>query len=110
MAPALGALADGGNHSLAELRTVLAERLSLTEDDLQAKIANGTPLFANRLHWAITYMYQAGLLSRPKRGVVRITGRGRKVAAAVSLVQGDVYLVMRYLAQGQHQSISLLHA
>jgi restriction system protein len=39
-------------------------------------------LFANRLHWAVTYMYQAGLLSRPKRGVVHITGRGRKVAAA----------------------------
>jgi restriction system protein len=82
MAPVLGALADGGDHSLAELRTVLAERLGLTEEDLQAKIPSGTPLFANRLHWAVTYMYQAGLLSRPKRGVVRITGRGRKVAAA----------------------------
>ena len=82
MAPVLSALADGGDHSLAKLRTVLAERLGLTEEDLQAKIPSGTPLFANRLHWAVTYMYQAGLLSRPKRGVVRITGRGRKVAAA----------------------------
>jgi restriction system protein len=81
MAPVLGALADGGDHSLAELRTILAERLSLTEEDLQAKIPSGTPLFANRLHWAVTYMHQAGLLGRPKRGVVRITGRGRKVAA-----------------------------
>ena len=81
MAPVLSALADGGDHSLAELRTVLAERLALAEEDLQAKIPSGTPLFANRLHWAVTYMYQAGLLSRPKRGVVRITGRGRKVAA-----------------------------
>ena len=81
MAPVLGALADGGDHSLAELRTILAERLGLTEEDLQAKIPSGTPLFANRLHWAVTYMRQAGLLSRPKRGVVRITGRGRKVAA-----------------------------
>lgn len=82
MAPVLSALADGGDHSLAELRTVLAERLGLTEEDLQAKIPSGTPLFANRLHWAVTYMHQAGLVSRPKRGVVRITGRGRKVAAA----------------------------
>jgi restriction system protein len=82
MAPVLGALADGGDRSLAELRTVLAERLGLTEEDLQAKIPSGTPLFANRLHWAVTYMHQAGLLSRPKRGVVRITGRGRKVSAA----------------------------
>src|SRR5215472_4088557 len=81
MAPTLSALADGGDHSLAELRAVVAERLDLTEDDLRAKIPSGTPLLANRLHWAVTYMYQAGLLSRPKRGVVRITGRGRKVAA-----------------------------
>jgi restriction system protein len=81
MAPVLSALSDGGDHSLAELRAVLAEQLGLTEEDLQAKIPSGTPLLANRLHWAVTYMHQAGLLSRPKRGVVRITGRGRKVAA-----------------------------
>ena len=81
MAPTLGVLADGGEHPLAELRAVVADRLALTEDDLRAKIPSGTPLFANRLHWAVTYMYQAGLLSRPKRGVVRITDRGRKVAA-----------------------------
>jgi len=82
MAPALSVLADGGDHSLAELRAVVADRLALSEDDLRATIASGTPLLANRLHWAVTYMYQAGLLSRPKRGVVRITDRGRKVAVA----------------------------
>jgi restriction system protein len=38
-------------------------------------------LLASRLHRAVIYVYHAGLLSRPKRGVVRITGRGRKVAA-----------------------------
>ena len=82
MAPTLKTLADGGEHSLAELRAVVADRLALTEEDLRAKIPSGTPLFANRLHWAVTYMYQAGLLSRPRRGVVRITDRGRKMAAA----------------------------
>jgi restriction system protein len=82
MAPTLRVLADGGERSLAELRAVVADRLALSEDDLRAKIPSGTPLFANRLHWAVTYMYQAGLLSRPQRGVVCITDRGRKVAAA----------------------------
>lgn len=82
MAPTLSVLADGCEHPLAELRAVLADRLALTDDDLRAKIPSGTPLFANRLHWAVTYMYQAGLLSRPKRGVVCITDRGRKVATA----------------------------
>ena len=82
MAPVLSVLADGGDHSLAELRAAVAGRLVLTEDDLRATIPSGTSLLASRLQWAVTYMYQAGLLSRPKRGVVRITGRGRKVAAA----------------------------
>ncbi len=82
MAPALRILADGGEHSLADLRATVARQLALTEDDLRAKIPSGTPLFANRLHWAVTYMYQAGLVSRPKRGVVCITKRGRQVAAA----------------------------
>jgi restriction system protein len=81
MAPVLGILADGGDHSLADLRAAVASRLQLTEDDLQAKIPSGTSLFASRMHWGVTYLYQAGLLSRPKRGVVCITDRGRKVAA-----------------------------
>ena len=65
MAPALVALVDGDDHPLAELRAIVAGRLTLTEDDLREKIPSGTHLFANRLHWAVTYMYQAGLLSRP---------------------------------------------
>jgi len=82
MAPALAALVDGDDHSLAELRTIVASRLALTEEDLREKIPSGTPLSANRLHWAVTYMYLADLLSRPERGVVSITDRGRKVATA----------------------------
>lgn len=81
MAPTLSVMADGGDHSLAELRKVVSEQLAQTEDDLRAQIPSGMPLLANRLHWAVTYLYQAGLLSRPKRGVVRITDRGQKVAA-----------------------------
>jgi restriction system protein len=81
MAPVLHALADQQAHSMSELRRVIASQINLTEDDLRAKIPSGAPLFANRLHWAITYMYQAGLLSRPKRGVVQITDRGQKILA-----------------------------
>jgi restriction system protein len=80
MAPVLRVLADGRDHSQAELREAVARQLKLTEEDLRATIPSGTPLLADRLHWAVTYMYQAGLLSRPKRGVVRITDRGQNVA------------------------------
>jgi restriction system protein len=81
MAPALHALADDQEHPVSELRTVIGEQLRLTNDDRRATIPSGASLFANRLHWAITYLYQAGLVRRPKRGVVQITPRGQDVLA-----------------------------
>ncbi|MGE5290691.1 MAG: winged helix-turn-helix domain-containing protein [Micromonosporaceae bacterium] len=54
MVPALHALADDGERSSAELRRLVAIQIGLTDDDLRATIPSGAPLFANRLHWAIT--------------------------------------------------------
>ncbi|HEY2577362.1 MAG TPA: winged helix-turn-helix domain-containing protein [Streptosporangiaceae bacterium] len=81
MAPALHVLADGQDHSMPELRTVITERVALTPGDLVATIRSGASLFSSRLHWAITYMYQSGLVRRPRRGVVQITPRGQEVLA-----------------------------
>jgi restriction system protein len=81
MAPVLQALADSHEHSMSQLRTVIADKIGLTEEDLRAKIPSGAPLFASRLHWAVTYMYQSGLVRRPRRGVVEITPRGMEVLA-----------------------------
>lgn len=81
MAPVLQALADQHERSMSQLRAVIADKIGLTEDDLRAKIPSGTPLFASRLHWAVTYMYQSGLVRRPRRGVVEITARGMEVLA-----------------------------
>jgi restriction system protein len=66
---------------MSQLRTVIADQLPLTPDDLRATIPSGASLFANRLHWAVTYMYQSGLVRRPRRGVVQITPRGNEVLA-----------------------------
>jgi restriction system protein len=79
MAPALHALTDSQEHSIPHLREAIAGQLRLTEEDLRATIPSGSPLFASRLHWAITYLYHAGLVARPRRGVVQITQRGREV-------------------------------
>ena len=38
-------------------------------------------LFANRVGWATTYLYQTKLIERPRRAVYRITDRGRGVLA-----------------------------
>ena len=60
--------------------TKIADLYELTEDERDAKIPSGrTTVLANRVHWAITYMVQAGLLTRPRRAVAIATDRGRDV-------------------------------
>jgi restriction system protein len=81
MAPALRALTDGFECSVSQLKHVLAGQLNLTDDELKMTIPSGAPLFANRLDWALSYLYQARLIRRPKQGVVQITDRGRDILA-----------------------------
>src|SRR5262245_51637548 len=60
----------------------LAGELNLSQDERQTLLPSGrTPLFNSRVHWAGTYLVQAGLLSRPRRGVLQITERGKSVLA-----------------------------
>ena len=82
MGPLLGALEDGEVHRLSDLRPQLAEQLGLTPSDLSQSIPSGGNLFASRLHWAATYMVQAGLVTRPRRGFMQITPRGKESLAA----------------------------
>jgi restriction system protein len=79
MAPVLHALADGAEQPISQLRSIIAEQIGLTDEDLKATLPSGSRLFVNRLHWTITYLYQAGLVQRPRRAVVQITSRGQAV-------------------------------
>jgi restriction system protein len=81
MAPTLRALVDGVEQPISQLRGVIAEQLGLTDEDLKPTLPSGSRLFVNRLHWSITYLYQAGLVRRPRRAVVQITSRGLDVLA-----------------------------
>ena len=83
MRPLLVALEDGQERTSTEIRAALASEFSLTETELAEMIPSGrAKTFANRVAWAITHMYQAGLLERPRRSVYRITARGTEVLAA----------------------------
>lgn len=82
MRPMLAALDDGQEHRIAEVRDGLAEQFALTSDELELELPSGrAKLFMNRVGWATTYLYQCGLLSRPRRSVYQITPRGRDVLA-----------------------------
>lgn len=79
MAPALRALSDRRPRSAAQVREAVAADLGITDVDRKEAIKSGTPVFDNRVAWALTYMAQAGLVRRPKRGINEITDRGLAV-------------------------------
>jgi restriction system protein len=80
MRPVLVMLADGGEHTARDIREHLAREFSLSQDELDALLPSGrAKTFANRVGWALTYLYRTKLLERPRRSVYRITPRGQEV-------------------------------
>lgn len=82
MRPVLGALEDGKAKPTSDIRAAVAGRFALTQDELEEKIPSGrAKRFANRVGWALTYLYRTQLIERPKRSTYRITERGENVLA-----------------------------
>ena len=79
MAPCLHTMADGEPHAVRDLRDHVARAVEVSPHDRAERIPSGALLFDSRVHWAITYLAQAGLVRRPRRGVAEITDRGREV-------------------------------
>ena len=80
MLPLLRLTSDGTERRFRDAVEALAAEFQLTPDERSELLPSGTaPTFDNRVGWARTYLKQAGLIESPKRGVLRITERGRKV-------------------------------
>ena len=82
MRPVLAMCADDQDHAVKEIRERLAEHFALTPEELEAMLPSGrAKMFANRVGWATTYLYQTKLLERPRRSVYRISSRGHEILA-----------------------------
>lgn len=82
MLPLLRIASDGRDHELPALRAQLAGEFALSEVTLAERLPSGRQsTFDNRVSWAQTFLVKAGLLERPRRGAVRITGPGRALLA-----------------------------
>ncbi|MCX6590919.1 MAG: restriction endonuclease [Acidobacteria bacterium] len=78
MRPVLEALQDGSEKTAIRLRAEIAAALGLSQEDLSERLASDRQsVFANRVGWAQTYLSKACAIERVKRGVFRITARGR---------------------------------
>jgi len=67
------------NRSVREAIEKFSTEFGLTEAERQQTLASGKPLIRSRVEWAVTYLAQAGLLSRPERGHFKITDSGIRV-------------------------------
>lgn len=83
MLPVLRFLASGQEAAPVEVREAAAAEFGLTEDELKQLLPSGRQTtFSNRVAWALAYLKQAGIVESPRRGVYRITARGREVLSA----------------------------
>ena len=96
MLPLLELLADGRDRTARDCMDQLASRFELSEDDLGERIVSGGNLFASRLHWANTYLFKAGLLERPRRGVLRLSQRGYELLRESHERLSTAFLESRY--------------
>lgn len=76
--PLLAFAADGAEHSLAEAREALTNAFEMTEEDFADLLPSGKQTkYSNRIQWAKTYFGHAGVFTTPRRGVFKITERGK---------------------------------
>lgn len=74
--PLLDLVADGRPRNLREAAQELAERLSLTDEDLTETLPSGYPRYLNRIGWAKSDLNKTGLIESCGRGLFRISERG----------------------------------
>src|SRR6266850_502778 len=82
MLPLLTLTADGLPHTLAETVEQLAEQFQLSDGDRTQVLRSGQTRLYNRVGWTTTYLKKAGLLQTVRRGLYKLTERGREVLAS----------------------------
>ena len=82
MLPVLKVFSDGKEKRNADIYSGIVEYFSLSEDDKRQLLpGGGQPTYQNRSNWATTYLFNAGLLERPQRGIYKISKNGEKLLA-----------------------------
>ncbi len=75
--PALQLLSEHNSLKLREFEKPLAKIFDLSEEEIAQEYESGNGrVFYDRISWALSYMNMAGLVTKPKRGVYRISKTG----------------------------------
>jgi restriction system protein len=78
--PFLALLANDGALHMREVRARLEAKSGLSPDELVQRLPSGQfTVVENRIGWARTYLFKAGLIERVARATYQITDAGRRV-------------------------------
>jgi restriction system protein len=82
MHPLLAFGSDGSEKNINDAISGIADQLGLTEDERHQLLPSGKQtIFANRVHWARTYLDKAGAIKRTRRSHFVVTDRGKQLLA-----------------------------
>lgn len=78
MLPLLKVMNGGAEMTTNQMRDAVAGQLDLSPEALSQRLPSGTQTtFDNRMGWARTYLFKAGLLERPRRATYVISQSGK---------------------------------
>lgn len=83
MRPVLELTSDGAVHPMKQVIDDLGAEFHVSDDERAELIPSGQRRFDNKAHWAVSHLFQAGLLERPLRAHIRITDRGRQALVEI---------------------------
>lgn len=82
MLPLLKVMGTRNAMTTKQMRDEVAENLGLTLEALSQRLPSGTQnAFDNRMGWARTYLFKAGLIERPRRATYAISETGKTLLA-----------------------------
>ena len=96
-------MSDGQIRRNAEIRTAVAVRTRLTEEDMAEVMSSGEARWANRINWAVFDSMKAGLLVREARGQYKISDEGlRRVSSTADITYQTLMEYDSYRAVPEH--------
>lgn len=103
---ALKILKNGAVMRAKDFRVPLAEHFHLTEEEMNAWYPSGNgEIFLDRISWALSYLFIAGLVEKPKRGDYKISDKGLSMLNSCTDEQISAYIKTTVNARTPKKSI-----
>lgn len=90
MRPVLEDILQRGATGFPPLIESISDRFKLSEEDREKTIKSGSTVIRSRVWWALTFLYQAGLLERPSRGMYIVSDAGKQALKNHSTIDNKI--------------------